>query len=84
MKIRPFSRDDLNAVLEIQNACKPNAAWRAREYEQLTCDPRGMILVAELADQPPAELLGFSVFYRMDDEAELWNLAVAPRFQRQG
>ncbi len=84
VKIRLFSRDDLNAVLEIQNACKLAAAWPAREYEHLTADPRGMILVAELEDQIPAMLLGFSVFYRLGEEAELWNIAVAPRFRRQG
>jgi len=84
VRIRPFSRDDLTAILEIQNACRLTAGWPAREYERLACDPRGMILVAELKGQAPARLLGFSVSYRLDEEAELWNLAVAPRFRRQG
>lgn len=84
VKIRRFSRDDLNTVLEIQNACKLVAAWSADEYERLARDPRGMILVAELEGRIPATVLGFSVFYHLGEEAELWNIAVAPRFRRQG
>ena len=84
VKIRPFSRDDVNAILEIQKLCKPAPAWRPRDYEQLAADPRGMILVAEIEGCMPPELLGFSVAYRVDEEAELWNIAVAPRYRRQG
>lgn len=84
VRIRPFSSDDLNAVLEIQKLCKHAPDWRLRDYEQLAADPRGMILVAEVVGSLPAELLGFSVAYHLDEEAELWNLAVAPRFRRQG
>ena len=84
VKIRPFSLDDLNAVLQIQNACKPIANWRARDYEQLAGDPRGMILVAESEACMPPEILGFSTAYRVDTEAELWNIAVAPAHRRQG
>lgn len=42
-----------------------------------------MILVAELEGQVAAKILGFSVFYRVDEEAELWNIAVTPRYRRQ-
>lgn len=84
VKIRPFSHDDLSAVLEIQNLCKPIPAWGRGEYERLADDPRGMLLVAEPQGQTAPGLLGFSAAYRVDEEAELWNIAVTPRHRRRG
>lgn len=43
-----------------------------------------MILVAQLENQGPPKVLGFSAFYRVDEEAELWNIAITPRYRRQG
>ena len=56
----------------------------ADDYGQLTGDPRGMVLVAEIEGRTPPRVLGFSVFNQVDEEAELWNIAVAPQYQRQG
>ena len=84
VQVRMFSKDDLNAILEIQNACKGIAAWRTHEYEQLAADPRGMLLVAVCEDRMLPEIVGFSAFYRVDGEAELWNIAVAPAHRRRG
>jgi [ribosomal protein S18]-alanine N-acetyltransferase len=84
VQLRLFSQDDLNAILEIHNASKPIAAWRGRDYEQLAADPRGMILVAESEARMLPEIVGFSAFYRMDRESELWNIAVEPGHRRQG
>lgn len=84
VKIRRFLRNDLNAVLEIQNVCKPVTVWAPQDYKRIASDPRGMILVAEPEEQMPVKLLGYSVFYHLGDEAELWSIAVAPRFRRQG
>ena len=84
VRIRPFSPDDLNAILEIQHACKTIAAWRPQDYATLAGDPMGMILVAESEDRMLPEILGFSALYRVDAEAELWNLAVAPAHRRKG
>lgn len=84
VRIRPFSPDDLNALLKTQHACKTVVAWRARDYETLAGDPRGMILVAESEDRMLPEILGFSALYRVDAEAEIWNLAVDPAHRRKG
>lgn len=84
VQVRMFSKDDLNAILEIQSACKGIAAWRAHEYEQLAADPRGMLLVAVCEDRMLPEIVGFSAFYRIDGEAELWNIAVSPAHRRRG
>lgn len=82
--VRRVFRSDLSAILEIQNACEMSAGWGPQEYRKLVGDPRGLILVAEVAGQVPPEILGFSVFYRVDEEAELWNIAVRPRYRRRG
>ena len=84
VQVRMFSKDDLNAILQIQNACKGIAAWGAHEYEQLAADPRGMLLVAVCEDRMLPEIVGFSALYRVDGEAELWNIAVAPAHRRRG
>ena len=84
VKIRLFSRDDLKVILAIQKACQLAAGWGLHDYEQLASDPRGMILVAELEGRTSLKVLGFSVSYRVDEEAELWNIGVAPQYQRRG
>lgn len=84
LKIRPYSPADVNAVLEIQNLCKPAAAWGPHDYEQVASDPRGIMLVAEFEGCVPPDILGFAVAYQVDEEAELWNIAVVPQYRRQG
>lgn len=84
IKIRLFAQDDLNAVLKIHKACKGVGVWGARDYEQLAADPRGAILVAEQDGQMLPNILGFLAFYRLEGEAEIWNLAIAPAYRRRG
>jgi len=84
MKIRLYSPDDLKAVLKIHSASEGVGVWRARDYEQLAADPRGTILVAESGDHTLPNVLGFLAFYRLDGEAELWTLGVAPPYRRRG
>ena len=84
VRLRLFSQGDLNSILEIQNASKAIAAWRACDYEQLAADPRGMILVAESDARMLPEIVGFSAFHRIDRESELWNIAVEPGHRRKG
>jgi|YelNatPaOPRAMG01_1025707.scaffolds.fasta_scaffold06740_2 ribosomal-protein-alanine N-acetyltransferase len=82
--IRPFSPNDLDAILEIQSACESTAVWSSRDYVQLADDPMGMILVAcyEVCASP--RVVGFSAFHRVESEAELQNIAVNPGYRRQG
>jgi len=84
VRIRPLSPDDLDAVLKTQHACKTVAAWQERDYQTLAGDPRGLILVAETEGRTPPEIVGFSALFRVDAEAELWTLAVAPAHRRRG
>jgi ribosomal-protein-alanine N-acetyltransferase len=84
VKIRRFSPGDVDSVLKVQNACKGITAWRARDYEQMSHDPRGMLLVAESEGRISQEIVGFSACYRIEAEAEVWNIAVAPTHRRRG
>lgn len=84
VRIRPFSPDDIEAILEIQHACTTAAAWQKRDYQTLTGDFRGLVLVAEYENRMPPEILGFAALFRVDAEAELWNLLVSPAHRRKG
>lgn len=84
MRIRLFSGEDFASVLEVQRAAKHASKWGPADYQRLAADPDGLILVVEEEDATPAKLAGFAAFHCIGEEAELWNLAVAPEFQRQG
>ena len=84
MNIRPFTGHDLGAVSQIQLKCPPAAQWREADYLHLARDPLGTIVVAEDEISCPARVVGFAVFHRVMDEAELRNIAVDPAHQRQG
>jgi ribosomal-protein-alanine N-acetyltransferase len=84
MRIRPFAGVDLPAVCAIQSKCPQTAQWHAEDYLQLAGSVGGVILVAETDTGAPPAVAGFAAFHRVDDEAELRNLAVDPAHQRRG
>src|SRR5579864_7174985 len=84
MKIRQFERQDLQALIEIQNKTPESARWLEADYIRLAADPGGIILVAELETMEPPRVMGFVAFMRLIDEAELLNLAVDPEHRHQG
>ena len=84
MKIRQFEREDLHALLSIQNRTPHAAHWTDADYLHMASAPGGLILVAELETMTPPKVLGFAAFQRLIDEAELRNLAVDPEHQQQG
>ena len=84
MKIRLFSKDDIPAILALQQKSPEAAHWIEGDYEHLAEDPSGKILVAELETMDPPKILGFAAFHRILDEAELRNMAVDPEHREQG
>jgi ribosomal-protein-alanine N-acetyltransferase len=84
MRIRNFSMEDLAAVLSIQGKTPQAAQWTEADYANLAGDPMGLVLVAEFDTTAPFELVGFTAFHHVMDEAELRNMAVHPAYQRQG
>ncbi|MCL5006442.1 MAG: ribosomal protein S18-alanine N-acetyltransferase [Acidobacteria bacterium] len=84
MRIELFSHHAFEAIVKIQNSSAQAAAWSEADYQRLTADPEAMVLVAVLEGTTPPEIIGFAAFHRVGEEAELWNLAVAPQHRRQG
>jgi len=84
MKVRAFAGDDVEAICAVQSKCPQASQWRQEDYLHLANDPGGTILVAEVEDARPPEVVGFAVFHRVLDEAELRNLAIEPSHQRKG
>src|ERR1051325_8821712 len=84
MRIRSATDDDATAIHAIQLQCPQAAQWRIEDYRQLTVDPLGTLLVAEIDDANPSSIVGFAAFHRAVDEAELRNMAVEPAQHRNG
>jgi ribosomal-protein-alanine acetyltransferase len=84
MKIRLGGKDDLRAIVGLQQKAPEAAHWTLGDYERLMEDAGGTILVAELETMEPPKLLGFAAFHRVIDEAELRNMAVDPEHRQQG
>lgn len=84
MKIRLFDKNDIAAILAVQQKSPEAARWTQADYERLAEDPGGKILVAELETMDPPKLLGFAAFHRILDEVELRNIAVDPEHREQG
>ena len=84
MKIRQFEREDLHALLTIQNKTPQAAHWTDADYLHMASAPGGLILVAEMETMTPPKILGFAAFQRLVDEAELRNIAVDLDHQQQG
>ena len=84
MRIRKLCKEDLAAIISIQNKTPQAPRWTQADYANLAGDPLGLILVAELDTMTPPKIVGFAAFHRVIDEAELRNMAVDPAHQRQG
>lgn len=85
MKARPVvvvrapDADDAARLVAIERACFTDP-WPLRSFEELCRAESADCGVAELA----GEVVGYWVGRRIDDEAELANLAVAPERQGEG
>jgi ribosomal-protein-alanine N-acetyltransferase len=84
MKVRSCNDNDLAEIYAIQMKCPQAAQWRLEDYRQLSRDPLGVVLVAEVDDASVPALAGFAAFHRVLDEAELRNIATNPSHQRKG
>src|SRR3990172_4066118 len=84
MKIRLAARNDLRAIIAIQEKSREASRWLSSDYARLLDDSGGLILVVEMPTLDPPRVVGFAAFHRIIDEAELFNMAVDPDFRRQG
>jgi len=84
MRIRLADKDDLRAIVAMQEKSPEAAHWTQDDYERLMDDAGGKILVAELPTMDPPKILGFAAFHRVIDEVEVRNMAVDPEHRHQG
>jgi [ribosomal protein S18]-alanine N-acetyltransferase len=80
--VREFRPADVTAIMEIQLATPEMAQWQAADYDRLSRNAAGMVLVAESSDN--AGVLGFVAALLLGEEAEIQNFAVRARHRRCG
>lgn len=76
----PMKEEDLDEVLEIEKLSFPSP-WSKRLFLDELANPNSHIVLAR--DDTDA-LLGFVCFWIVADETHILNIAVHPRFRRQG
>jgi ribosomal-protein-alanine N-acetyltransferase len=84
MKIRLAGKDDIRAIVGLQQKAPEAAHWTLGDYERLMGDAGGKILVAELDTMEQPKVVGFAALHRIIDEAEVRNMAVDPEHRQQG
>lgn len=82
VSIRDFRPEDARAIVEIQRTALQSAQWQTADYEHLSRQNGGMVLVAEPYDTHVP--IGFLAARVIGEEAELYNLAVAGQHRRRG
>ena len=75
--IRAATVADAPAALECASFGDP---WSEKSFRTIFADPRVVALVAELE----GSLVGYSIAWSLDEEAEVGNIAVAREVRRQG
>ena len=77
----PMQSDDLQQVLAIENQCFENP-WSKTYFTLSLKRPRSYehFYVARCAET----VVGYIIFYILQEEAHILNIAVSPAYQRQG
>ncbi len=84
VRIRSSSLEDLTSILKIQNEAFPGGGWTASDYVRLAQGSEGLLIIAELGEVMPWQVVGFAALRQAYDQAELLSLAVAPGYRRLG
>jgi ribosomal-protein-alanine N-acetyltransferase len=78
-----MKKEDLDQVLAIEQASF-SAPWSRNLFLSEFRSLRVSNLMVALADGPVRTVVGFIVFWTVEDEMHILNLAVAPQSRRQG
>ncbi len=83
LRIRPMRDADLSAVMAIEQVSF-STPWTWRTFRNLLRRTDAHLYVAELGPEGDRVLVGYAVFWRVADQAELGDLAVDPTRRREG
>jgi len=79
IQIKLAGEKELPSIMEIENTLF-SVPWSEQGFLTEMCGRDGFVAVA----MEEEKVLGFAVLHRFGDEAELFNIAVAPENQRRG
>jgi ribosomal-protein-alanine N-acetyltransferase len=79
MILRPMIIEDLEQVVEIENASMPSP-WSKELFEEELKRERARYFVGEMDGQ----VAGYMGYWEAPAEAHIINLAIAPRFRQKG
>ena len=78
-----MKKEDIDQVLAIEHASF-SMPWSRNLFLSEFRSPRVSSLLVALVDSQVRRVSGFIVFWTVEDEIHILNLAVAPEFRRQG
>ena len=79
--LRPATEGDVHDVATVERSCFADP-WSEDSFARLVDSPPAIFLVALF---PPAEgIAGYAIAFSVGEDAEVLNVAVAPRFRGQG
>ena len=82
LKLRSLTTDDLNAILELDQACF-GGLWTMEGYQRELDSPNSELL-GLLSPLSSNKLVGMGCFWAILDEAHITILGVHPQYHRQG
>ena len=84
VRVRPMEERDLHRVARVE-AASFSVPWSPRSFHRLLDRPDVLCRVLEWGEGgSPPEVVGHAVLWRLADEAELANIAVAPEVRGRG
>ena len=81
--IENMMKEDIDQVLTIEQASF-TMPWSRNLFLSEFRSPTVSTLLVALADAPQRTVVGFTVFWLVEDEMHILNLAVAPELRRKG
>ncbi len=82
--IAPMVKDDIDQVVAIEQACFTQPWSRNLFLSEFRNAAVSTLLVALRGDPARRQLVGYIVYWKVEDEMHILNLAVVPTFRRRG
>lgn len=80
-RLRPLQAEDLPAVMQIEETTFSDDAWPLSFYQNDLRNPHAFYFALDVEQEETSKLAGYAVYWLLDTEAHLMNIAVAPRWQ---